>query len=80
MRPGTTGQRKRSANMASAFAVIAGRPKNGTAMPLFIFWSISMPSRPPWRRIANERRAPSAPFGTMSVTGWRRIRCTSHET
>jgi hypothetical protein len=32
---------KRSARTARAGAVIAGRPKNGTGIPSFIFWSAS---------------------------------------
>src|SRR4029077_21138960 len=40
-RSGSTSQSKRSASTARAWAVIAGRPKNGTGMPSFIFWSAS---------------------------------------
>src|SRR6202011_4177362 len=43
-RAGSTSQSKRSANKARAEAVMAGRPKNGTGIPSFIFWSASRQS------------------------------------
>ena len=59
-RAGSTSQSKRSASAARAEDVIAVRPKNGTAIPSFIFWSASIVR---WRPVA----APdSAPGGNCS--------------
>ena len=63
IRPGITGQPKRSASCAGAGAVMAGSPSSGTAMPSFSFWSASMPSTPPWARKRSAARAPAEPLG-----------------
>src|SRR5437899_7469876 len=52
-------------------AVIAGRPKNGTGMPSFIFWSASNARCVPRRSAVIARLAPTAPFGMNSPRSLR---------
>src|SRR6516162_5929239 len=66
-RSGITSQSKRSARKPRAELVIAGRPKNGTGIPSFIFWSASSPRCTPRFSAAIARRAATAPFGMNSA-------------
>jgi len=64
---GNTSQSKRTARTARAGAVIAGRPKNGTGIPSFIFWSASRVRCVPRRSAAIARRVATVPFGINSL-------------